>query len=417
MAVYVNTNYSALQGQRYLGNVQNQLTTTYQRLSSGMRINSAKDDAAGLQIADRLTSQINGLNQGNRNAQNQLTTTYQRLSSGMRINSAKDDAAGLQIADRLTSQINGLNQGNRNASDGIALAQTIEAGMDEISGMLQKIRTLTVQASNGTNTADDRAALGKEVASLATEINRIATQTTYAGKTVLNGQSKDDSSLFGKAQADGGDKGTGGKTGSMTLQVGSNKGDTITFEVQSVMFSKIAESADLVKAKADGKIFGTDKDTGLITVKFSTAANDNGKESLGAVIELMDKAISVVDGMRADLGAIQNRLESSIRNQSNVAANEADARSRIRDADFAEESANLSQQSIIQQAAASMLMQANTRPQLVAANEADARSRIRDADFAEESANLSQQSIIQQAAASMLMQANTRPQLGLSLLG
>ena len=266
MAVYVNTNYSALQGQRYLGNVQNQLTTTYQRLSSGMRINSAKDDAAGLQIADRLTSQING-----------------------------------------------LNQGNRNASDGIALAQTVEAGMDEISGMLQKIRTLTVQASNGTNTADDRAALGKEVASLATEINRIATQTTYAGKTVLNGQSKDDSSLFGKAQADGGDKGTGGKTGSMTLQVGSNKGDTITFEVQSVMFSKIAESADLVKAKADGKIFGTDKDTGLITVKFSTAANDNGKESLGAVIELMDKAISVVDGMRADLGAIQNH--ESLRKQ------------------------------------------------------------------------------------------------------
>ena len=100
MAVYVNTNYSALQGQRYLGNVQNQLTTTYQRLSSGMRINSAKDDAAGLQIADRLTSQING-----------------------------------------------LNQGNRNASDGIALAQTIEAGMDEISGMLQKIRTLAVQAT------------------------------------------------------------------------------------------------------------------------------------------------------------------------------------------------------------------------------------------------------------------------------
>ena len=99
MAVYVNTNYSALQGQRYLGNVQNQLTTTYQRLSSGMRINSAKDDAAGLQIADRLTSQING-----------------------------------------------LNQGNRNASDGIALAQTAEAGMDEISGMLQKIRTLAVQA-------------------------------------------------------------------------------------------------------------------------------------------------------------------------------------------------------------------------------------------------------------------------------
>ena len=95
------------------------------------------------------------------NVQNSLTTTYQRLSSGMRINSAKDDAAGLQIADRLTSQINGLNQGNRNAADGIALAQTIEAGMDEISGMLQKMRTLTVQAANGTNTAEDRKALVK----------------------------------------------------------------------------------------------------------------------------------------------------------------------------------------------------------------------------------------------------------------
>ena len=136
MAVYVNTNYSALQGQRYLGNVQNQLTTTYQRLSSGMRINSAKDDAAGLQIADRLTSQING-----------------------------------------------LNQGNRNASDGIALAQTAEAGMDEISGMLQKIRTLAVQASNGTNTNADKQALSKEASSLATEITRIAKQTTFAGKT------------------------------------------------------------------------------------------------------------------------------------------------------------------------------------------------------------------------------------------
>ncbi len=106
----------------------------------------------------------------------------------MRINSAKDDAAGLQIADRLTSQINGLNQGNRNASDGIALAQTAEAGMDEISSMLQKIRTLAVQANNGTNTNADKQALAKEASSLATEITRIAKQTTFAGKTILNGK-------------------------------------------------------------------------------------------------------------------------------------------------------------------------------------------------------------------------------------
>ena len=306
------------------------------------------------------------------NVQNQLTTTYQRLSSGMRINSAKDDAAGLQIADRLTSQINGLNQGNRNASDGIALAQTMEAGMDEISGMLQKIRTLTVQAANGTNTKEDRAALSKEATALATEINRIATQTTFAGKTVLNGMGS--SSIFGKDGAAGGagqngGPGKAGKTGTMTLQIGSNKGDTISFDIDSVMFSKIADEGGAAgnnKLVGTDKIFKTDNGTGAVTVTFTKAnfADATNDVYIGKVIELMDTAISKVDGMRAGLGALQNRLESSIRNQSNVAANEADARSRIRDADFAEESANLSQQSIIQQAAASMLMQANTRPQL-----------------------------------------------------
>ena len=305
MAVYVNTNYSALQGQRYLGNVQNQLTTTYQRLSSGMRINSAKDDAAGLQIADRLTSQING-----------------------------------------------LNQGNRNASDGIALAQTIESGMDEMSSMLQKIRTLAVQASNGTNTNEDREALSKEASALATEIGRIADQTTYGGKKILKGYVANDS-LYEKVG--------NGTAASLTLQVGSNKGDTISFTIRSFQFSVIASAAglkDSVGAGATDKTKQFGLNNGVMKVSFTSA--DNAQ----AVIQHMDKMIAIVDSQRADLGALQNRLESSIRNQSNVAANEADARSRIRDADFAEESANLSQQSIIQQAAASMLMQANTRPQL-----------------------------------------------------
>ena len=145
MAVYVNTNVSSLNGRRYLNNVQNQLTTTYQRLSSGMRINSAKDDAAGLQIADRLTTQING-----------------------------------------------LNQGNRNTNDGIALAQTIEGALDETSSMLQKIRTLAVQSANGTNTADDRKALATEGNALVAEITRIAQQTKFGGKTVLNGATSAD---------------------------------------------------------------------------------------------------------------------------------------------------------------------------------------------------------------------------------
>ena len=309
MAVYVNTNYSALQGQRYLGNVQNSLTTTYQRLSSGMRINSAKDDAAGLQIADRLTSQING-----------------------------------------------LNQGNRNASDGIALAQTAESGMDEISGMLQKIRTLAVQATNGTNTAEDKAALSKEASALANEITRIAKQTTFAGKTILNGKQKN--SIDPDPGNQGGAGGNTGKAQDITLQVGSNKGDTIGFKLQNMQFSIIGSRAvqDFKQKFVDqGKVMNITNS--VIVFQFSKADPSD-------VINIMDAMIGQVDSARADLGALQNRLESSIRNQSNVAANEADARSRIRDADFAEESANLSQQSIIQQAAASMLMQANTRPQL-----------------------------------------------------
>ena len=312
MAVYVNTNFSALQGQRHLNNVNNQLTTTYQRLSSGLRINSAKDDAAGLQISDRLTSQING-----------------------------------------------LNQGNRNASDGIALAQTIESGMGEIEGMLQKIRTLAVQANNGTNTAADREALSKEATALGNEISRIAKQTTFAGKTVLNGtdvQGKN-SSIY----ADG----TAGDPGKMTLQVGSNKGDTISFDVKNMVFSKIAGTHAAV-GKQDTFINISDK-TGEITFNFNAtpqAQGGGGGATISDIIGLMDSMIATVDSERANLGAVQNRLESSIRNQSNVAANEADARSRIRDADFAQESANLTQQNIIQQAAASMMMQANTRPQL-----------------------------------------------------
>ena len=300
MAVYVNTNVSSLNGRRYLNNVQNQLTTTYQRLSSGLRINSAKDDAAGLQISSRLTTQING-----------------------------------------------LNQGNRNASDGVAFAQTAEGAMDEITGMLQKIRTLAVQANNGTNTADDRKALQKEATSLVEEITRIAKQTKFGGSLILDGAGAN--SIMTKGGAAGATKDHIGK---LTLQVGANKGDTISFEVNAMKFSQIASAAG-VGATDLKKYYDAAK--GMV---FTNAAE------LGNIISHMDKLIGAVDASRAGLGAIQNRLESSIRNQANVSANQADARSRIRDADFAEESANLSQQSIIQQAATSMLMQANTRPQL-----------------------------------------------------
>ena len=250
MAVYVNTNYSALQGQRYLGNVQNQLTTTYQRLSSGMRINSAKDDAAGLQIADRLTSQING-----------------------------------------------LNQGNRNASDGIALAQTAEAGMDEISGMLQKIRTLAVQANNGTNTLEDRKALSKEASALATEITRISKQTTFAGKTILNG--KQANAFMTAAQGDE------GKTQTLQLQVGSNKGDTISFNLENLQFSAVAIA---------GKVGADDiKDAGTAAFYLKNGelkVNLTHAAGIGNIINYMDGMIGYVDGLRADLGAIQNHISA-----------------------------------------------------------------------------------------------------------
>lgn len=289
MAIFINTNVSALNGMRYMNNINNQLNTVYQRLSSGLRINSAKDDAAGLQISNRLTTQING-----------------------------------------------LNQGNRNASDGIAFAQTAEGAVDEIGNMLQKVRTLAVQANNGTNTGDDRKALSAEANQLLNEVQRIVKKTSFGGKTILNGVQ--DNSLY---------VGTKHDDGKMTLQVGANKGDTIDFTVKNMALSKIVANID-----------GIDIQNGTATVKFSTAGEPD------KVLATVDKLIAAYDSERAGLGAIQNRLESSIRNQENVAVNQQDARARIRDADVAEETAHLAKLNVLQQSVAAMLMQANTRPQL-----------------------------------------------------
>ena len=270
----------------------------------------------------------------------------------MRINSAKDDAAGLQIADRLTTQINGLNQGNRNTNDGIALAQTMESALDETSGMLQKIRTLAVQSANGTNTKEDREAINKEANQLLDEITRIAEQTKFGGKTMLKGATK--GSIYNTVAAAGGGAGPKGSVGQMILQVGANNGDQISFDVGNFTFKGIYTAAGT--KYTNGYDSAANNKKGQLKLDTASGAKE--------VISMMDGMIKTVDAQRSGLGALQNHLESSIRNQSNVSANQADARSRIRDADFAEESAALSQQSIIQQAAASMLMQANSRPQL-----------------------------------------------------
>ncbi|BBG88901.1 MULTISPECIES: flagellin [Aeromonas] len=259
-----------------------------------------------------------------RNSNINLDTAYQRLSSGLRINSAKDDAAGLQISNRLASQINGLNQGNRNANDGISLAQTAEGAMEELTGMLQRIRTLSQQSANGSNNSDDRIALQQEVNQLSKEIDRISSDTTFGGTKLLDGK-------------------YGGK-----FQVGADANQTISFSLSTYAFNVagLATEAKVTTAFAAG-------DNGINITKASFAQN-----VLGAV----DKMIKTVDSKRAELGAVQNRMESTIRNQSNIAENVSAARARVRDADFAVETANLTQFNILQQAASTVLGQANQRP-------------------------------------------------------
>ena len=258
------------------------------------------------------------------NTNKALDTAYQRLSSGLRINSAKDDAAGLQISNRLTSQINGLNQGNRNANDGISLAQTAEGAMEEITGMFQRMRVLAEQSANGSNTNADRSALQQEVKQLATEIDRIAKDTTFGGTKLLDGTYKG------------------------VFQVGADAKQTISFSLtQANGFSISGINA---AASAAGGF------ASIATLSIST--QDNAQSVLGAV----DKMIAGVDRKRAELGAIQNRMESTIRNQANIAENLSSARSRVRDADFAVETAALTQYNILQQAASTVLAQANQRP-------------------------------------------------------
>ena len=311
------------------------------------------------------------------NATNSLDTVYERLSSGLRINSAKDDAAGLQISDRMTAQINGLNQGNRNANDGIALAQTAEGAMEEITTMLQRIRTLANQAATGTNTDADRKSIQDEVTQLSAEITRIACRTTYNGQTILAGVYE----AGGAKAQNGGLPGTDSllnDEGKLDFQVGSNAYDTIGIDLgQGFSVFSLAENANYDSITGGTTIADADKvlDAGAeVTSKSSGVVMDDdiggarfsvsSQNAAQATLASIDALIQVVDDKRSELGALQNRMESTIRNQSNIAENTSDARSRIRDTDFAEESANLTQQSIIQQAASSMLMQANSRPQL-----------------------------------------------------
>ena len=283
------------------------------------------------------------------NANKSLDTSYTRLASGLRINSAKDDAAGLQISNRLTSQINGLEQGNRNANDGISLAQTAEGAMDEITSMLQRMRTLAQQSSNGSNSSSDRSALQAEYTQLANEITRISSDTTFGGRKLLNGKSASDDKVF-------------------QFQVGAEAGQVIAFNLADFCFGVSGLAGD-VKANEWSKL-SWNSTTSKFDSTVQTAAMTWGDiDSISTVNDAqtvlanIDKLISSVDSKRSELGAVQNRLDSTVRNQSNISENVTAARSRIRDADFATETANMTKQNILQQAASAVLSQANQRPQ------------------------------------------------------
>ena len=249
-------------------------------------------------------------------SQANLAKSMQRLSSGLRINSAKDDAAGLGISDRMTAQIRGMNQAVRNANDGISLAQTAEGALAETTNCLQRMRELAVQSSNDTNSDTDRASLDAEFAQLIAEVDRIAANTSFNGQVLLDG----------------------GLT-SAIFQVGADAGQTIQVGIASAGATALAVNALAV----DG---------------FSGAQS---------AITAIDSAIDSVDTIRGDLGAVQNRFESTIANLANVAENLTAARSRIMDADIAMETTAMVKANILQQAGVSVLAQANQIPQLALA--------------------------------------------------
>ena len=289
-------------------------------------------------------------------ATKKLDSTYQHLASGLRINSAKDDAAGLQISNRLTCQIDGLKQGNRNANDGIALCQTMEGALDETTSMLQRIRTLALQAANGTNTTIDRQAIQEEVIQLSQEITRIACKTTYAGKQCIAG-------VTGKDKG-----GVLNSNGDIEFQVGAYANDTLKLSMKNgFTLSGICMDVKKDGAAAPITVTGTNadnNDNGMYKLDGFYTFSVHSASSAQKTIATIDSMINVVDSHRAALGALQNRMESTIRNQENVAENVSDARSRIRDADYSEEASNLTAQNIVQQAATTILTQANQRPQI-----------------------------------------------------
>ncbi|MEL7882276.1 FliC/FljB family flagellin [Serratia marcescens] len=349
------------------------------------------------------TNSLSLMAQNNLNkSQSSLGTAIERLSSGLRINSAKDDAAGQAISNRFTANIKGLTQASRNANDGISLAQTTEGALNEVNDNLQNIRRLTVQAQNGSNSTSDLKSIQDEITQRLSEINRISEQTDFNGVKVL---SKDQNLTIQVGANDG-----------ETIDINLSKIDSNTLKLDDFDVSKrtgvrlggavangavIGKTAESAPGANDGKdivfdkskmgkgetlVAGTDKDgkagyyiqkvdatTGKTTVSTASIA-DTGAVTAGTAIDAkdiedplatLDNALSQVDKLRSSLGAVQNRFDSVINNLNSTVNNLSASQSRIQDADYATEVSNMSRANILQQAGTSVLAQANQSTQNV----------------------------------------------------
>jgi flagellin len=256
-------------------------------------------------------------------SQMSLSTSMQRLSSGLRVNSAKDDAAGLAIAERMNAQVRGMNVAVRNANDGVSLAQTAEGALGKVADSLQRMRELAVQSANASNSDSDKDSLNKEYAELAKEIQRVVGGTTFNGKAIL-----------------------GADAGTLTFQVGAN---TTTNDTIDIVTQDMTSNTDITAV------------TDSTTVIDSTA----NATTIQGVIDDIDTALDTINSERATLGATQSRFDAVISNLQVSVENQSAARSRIMDADFASETANLSRSQVLQQAGNAMVAQANQLPQQV----------------------------------------------------
>ncbi|KAF1721640.1 MAG: flagellin [Pseudoxanthomonas sp.] len=353
-----------------------------------------------------------------------LATTIQRLSSGLRINSAKDDAAGLAISERFSTQIRGLDVAVRNANDGISLAQVAEGSLTEIGNNLQRIRELSVQSANATNSSSDRAALNAEVKQLTSEIDRVAKQADFNGTKLLDGTFSSqlfqvganagqaiavDKVVDARSQSLGNVKFAADVTGTAIADAAADgsiagltinsvaidtvaytngtSGDDIAKTLATAINAKMGETGvyasvtadqvtlNSVKAGKDLVVGGTVTGSGLTAATTTAAATATASfakdldittfEGAQKALEIVDAALTSVNSARADLGAVQNRFTSVVANLQTSSENLAASRSRIRDTDFAKETAELTRTQILQQAGTAMLAQANQVPQNV----------------------------------------------------